>query len=54
VLDTSVGLPGKDISIRLQSKQNGVWKTIAQGITNADGRIPDLLPQKKKPQTRYL
>ncbi|WP_298225004.1 2-oxo-4-hydroxy-4-carboxy-5-ureidoimidazoline decarboxylase [Flavobacterium sp.] len=53
VLDTSVGLPGKDISIRLQSKQNGVWQTIAQGITNADGRIPDLLPQQKnlKPDT---
>lgn len=47
VLDTAVGLPGKDISIRLQSKQNGIWQTIAQGITNADGRIPDLLPQEK-------
>ena len=53
VLDTAVGLPGKNISIRLQSKQNGVWQTIAQGITNADGRIPDLLPQEKnlKPDT---
>ncbi|WP_309641314.1 2-oxo-4-hydroxy-4-carboxy-5-ureidoimidazoline decarboxylase [Flavobacterium sp.] len=47
VLDTAVGLPGKDISIRLQSKQNGIWQTIAQGITNSDGRIPDLLPQEK-------
>jgi 5-hydroxyisourate hydrolase/2-oxo-4-hydroxy-4-carboxy-5-ureidoimidazoline decarboxylase len=47
VLDTAVGLPGKDISIRLQVKQNGSWQTIAQGITNADGRIPDLLPQER-------
>lgn len=47
VLDTSLGLPGVNISIRLQAKQNNIWKTIAQGITNSDGRIPDLLPQNK-------
>lgn len=47
VLDTSVGLPGANISIRLQAKKNNVWQTIAQGITNVDGRIPDLLPQEK-------
>lgn len=47
VLDTSLGLPGVNISIRLQAKQNNIWQTIAQGITNADGRIPDLLPQDK-------
>jgi 5-hydroxyisourate hydrolase / 2-oxo-4-hydroxy-4-carboxy-5-ureidoimidazoline decarboxylase len=53
VLDTSTGMPGKNISIRLQAKSNNVWQTIAQGITNADGRIPDLLPQEKtfKPDT---
>lgn len=47
VLDTSIGKPGKDISIRLQIPVNGVWQTIAQGITNADGRIGDLLPSQK-------
>ena len=53
VLDTAVGLPGKNISIRLQTKRNNIWQTIAQGITNADGRIPDLLPQDRnlKPDT---
>ena len=53
VLDTAVGLPGKNISIRLQTKRNNVWQTIAQGITNTDGRIPDLLPQERnlKPDT---
>lgn len=50
VLDTSIGKPGKDISIRLQIPVNGNWQTIAQGITNADGRIPDLLPPLKKLQ----
>ena len=47
VLDTSLGKPGKDISIRLQIPVNGVWQTIAQGLTNADGRIGDLLPSEK-------
>lgn len=48
VLDTAIGKPGKDISIRLQIPVNGVWQTIAQGITNSDGRIGDLLPAQKK------
>ncbi|GAB4091498.1 2-oxo-4-hydroxy-4-carboxy-5-ureidoimidazoline decarboxylase [Flaviaesturariibacter terrae] len=48
VLDTSIGRPGKDISIRLQQPvADGGWQTIAQGVTNADGRIPDLLPPNR-------
>lgn len=47
VLDTSIGKPGKGISISLQMPVNGNWQTIAQGITNADGRIADLLPSQK-------
>ncbi len=46
VLNTTVGKPGIDISIRLQIPVNGVWQTIAQGITNSDGRIADLLPSQ--------
>lgn len=53
VLDTSTGIPGKDISIRLQAFRNNIWQTIAQSKTNTDGRIPDLLPQERnlKPDT---
>ncbi|WP_293871574.1 2-oxo-4-hydroxy-4-carboxy-5-ureidoimidazoline decarboxylase [Flavobacterium sp.] len=47
VLDTSTGIPGKNISIRLQAFRNNTWQTITQGITNVDGRIPDLLPQQR-------
>ena len=47
VLDTSIGKPGKNISICLQMPVNGRWQSIAQGITNADGRIGDLLPSQK-------
>ena len=44
VLDTSVGRPGENICIRLQGETEGSWQTIAQGVTNSDGRIADLLP----------
>lgn len=44
VLNTSIGKPGKDITIRLQKMQDNVWETFAQGLTNNDGRVGDLLP----------
>jgi 5-hydroxyisourate hydrolase/2-oxo-4-hydroxy-4-carboxy-5-ureidoimidazoline decarboxylase len=48
VLDTSIGRPGQNISIRLMQQRGTQWQTIAQGITNEDGRIADLLPPHKK------
>lgn len=47
VLDTSIGKPGKNITIRLQRITGEAWQTVAQGVTNADGRIADLLPPSK-------
>jgi 5-hydroxyisourate hydrolase/2-oxo-4-hydroxy-4-carboxy-5-ureidoimidazoline decarboxylase len=47
VLDTSIGKPGKDITIKLQQHANNEWRIISQGVTNSDGRIPDLLPPSK-------
>lgn len=47
VLDTSLGRPGKDICIQLQAPAGKDWQTIALGITNADGRVPDLLPAER-------
>ncbi|MBS1626370.1 MAG: hydroxyisourate hydrolase [Bacteroidetes bacterium] len=50
ILDTSVGTPAKNVCIQLQSFQNNQWQTIAQGRTNNDGRIADLLPPNKNLQ----
>ena len=47
VLDTSLGKPGQHITIRLKQHINGLWQTIAQGVTNADGRVGDLLPPNR-------
>ncbi len=44
VLDTSIGKPCKDITIQLKRLSDNNWITIAQGVTNTDGRIADLLP----------
>lgn len=41
VLDTSLGRPGKGITIKLLSDSG---ETIAVGVTDSDGRISDLLP----------
>ena len=43
VLDTTLGKPGQLITIKLQAFAGGNWQTITQGVTNADGRIGDLL-----------
>ena len=43
ILDTSIGTPAEGVNIRLQKS----GKLIAEGITNSDGRIGDLLPKNK-------
>ncbi|MEZ5001605.1 MAG: 2-oxo-4-hydroxy-4-carboxy-5-ureidoimidazoline decarboxylase [Chitinophagales bacterium] len=48
VLDTSIGIPGKGMVIRMKTLKNEKWETIALGITNADGRIADLLPPGRR------
>ncbi len=53
VLDTSTGNPASGVSIVLQDKASG-YLTFAQGITNHDGRIPDLIaPGKMLSPGRY-
>jgi len=47
VLDTSVGRPGKNIAVKLLQQVEESWQAIAQGVTDADGRIPDLLPKER-------
>jgi len=43
VLDTSTGKPAEGISAVLQKPEGDTWVDIANGITNADGRVSDLL-----------
>ena len=46
VLDTTAGRPGTGIPVILEHKtQSSGWETVADGITDDDGRMKDLLPQ---------
>lgn len=48
VLDTALGRPAPSLSICLQAQTaDEVWGAICQGVTNADGRIGDLLPPNR-------
>lgn len=48
ILNTATGKPAQDLTIRLQQRaENDNWQTFAQGITNADGRLTDLLPPER-------
>lgn len=47
ILDTSIGKPAADVSIILQQKSSSDWQTVAQGVTNNDGRVANLLPKEK-------
>ncbi|MEO5966689.1 MAG: 2-oxo-4-hydroxy-4-carboxy-5-ureidoimidazoline decarboxylase [Ferruginibacter sp.] len=48
VLNTAEGTPGEGISIVMKSLNNEKWVCVSQGITNADGRISELLPPNRK------
>ena len=46
ILDTTKGKPAANVSIALLQQAGDDWQEIARGMTNADGRIPDLLPKE--------
>ena len=47
ILDTTRGRPAAGVTIALHEAHGEDWREIARGVTNADGRIPDLLPKEK-------
>ncbi len=45
ILDTTLGKPAQEVPIQLEKSVNGAWEQIGAGVTNTDGRLPNLLPQ---------
>jgi len=43
ILDTTKGKPAEGVAIILYGGENDEWTELARGVTNADGRIADLL-----------
>jgi 5-hydroxyisourate hydrolase len=44
VLDVSRGRPAAGIPVTLEVEAAGGWQLVGKGITNADGRVSDLVP----------
>jgi 5-hydroxyisourate hydrolase len=44
VLDTALGRPAKNLTVRLAKKDaHGEWTPLSERVTNDDGRVTDLL-----------
>jgi len=48
ILDTTRGLPAKNVPITLYSQIGSDWEKLGGGITNGDGRLPGLLADDVK------
>lgn len=43
ILDTSAGRPASAVKVTLFQQRNEAWQPVASGLTNADGRVSNLL-----------
>jgi 5-hydroxyisourate hydrolase len=48
VLDLGSGRPGEGIRVVLRKKEGNGWSDIGRGVTDADGRVEDLLPARAR------
>jgi 5-hydroxyisourate hydrolase len=44
VLDTARGRPAAGVPVTLEAKTEDGWRVVGRGVTDADGRLRDLLP----------
>ena len=51
VLDTSLGRPAVGVPVRLEHLAGAEPTPVAEGLTDADGRVPDLGPDDLRPGT---
>jgi len=54
VLDTAPGKPAAGIAVRLDKQEDGGWLQISTGVTNSDGRCPDLALDAKSGVYRMI
>jgi 5-hydroxyisourate hydrolase len=47
ILDTTRGLPAQNVPIALFAQQDDDGQKVNGGVTNTDGRLPDLLADKE-------
>ncbi|WP_428943963.1 hydroxyisourate hydrolase [Pantoea sp. FN060301] len=49
ILDTALGIPAAGVVVSLSQQQDQGWLPVAQGLTDANGRIADLTPEPLPP-----
>ena len=45
VLDTARGRPAAGVRVTVEARDGDGWRPVAQGVTDADGRVPGLVPE---------
>ncbi len=54
ILDTARGCPAAGVAVKIEILKNGNFQTLAEGKTNSDGRVTDLLaPEMKLEEAVY-
>ncbi|MGF6822951.1 5-hydroxyisourate hydrolase [Microbacterium sp. ZKA21] len=46
ILDTSIGRPAPGVAVILEARVGDGWNGIGTGLTDADGRVKDLGPER--------
>ena len=54
ILDTARGCPAEGVAITLARHNGDGFETLAEGVTNSDGRVTDLLTPGALKPGRYL
>jgi 5-hydroxyisourate hydrolase len=54
VLDAALGRPAAGVAVQLSRAERDGWVALAEGVTDADGRLPDLGPATLAPGTYGL
>lgn len=47
ILDTALGIPAANVTVKLSVLVADTWQLLATGATHKDGRVRDLLPAEK-------
>ena len=45
ILDTALGRPAAGVAVSLERNSDRGWQIVARAVTDADGRVTDLLPR---------
>lgn len=54
VLDAALGRPAAGVAVRLERAGRAGWQPVADSVTDADGRVADLGPDRLEPGTYRL